>query len=85
MSQGAADAAPATNNRARTPMAAPSHVAQNFDLVFCSSTTDDLHHRKKTSRQQTAEINSLKKKKLSTTPPYGMVTATEGASRDIAP
>jgi hypothetical protein len=74
-SQGAADAPPATKNGARTPKVVPSHAAQNFDLVSFSSTTRDLHRRKKTSRQQTAEINSLKKKKLSTTSPNRMVTA----------
>jgi hypothetical protein len=73
-SQGAADP-PATKNGARTPKVVPSHAAQNFDLVSFSSTTRDLHRRKKTSRQQTAEINSLKKKKLSTTSPNRMVTA----------
>ena len=55
--------------RTRKPKAAPSHAAQNFDLVFFSSTKHDLHHRKKTARQQLAAINLLKKKNFSTTSP----------------
>jgi len=61
MSQGAADATFAANNRASTQKAVLIHETKSFDLVFFSSIKRYQHRRKKTGRQQPAVINLLKK------------------------